>query len=450
MLEVRTAKEIRGTVILPGDPDLYVMAAITGIASKIPVIISPVPDTNYVNQWNTVLSTIADISRQDTSVTITPKDRTNGQSIDIPSSYSSFADYLIFCCLGMGLEVRIPKISAPLRECWQKLAARSLCTLDIQETDGASRCILSQNPVFTFPAEDATEDELHVFLGIAVGLGAKVSFELDAYPASPLRHLLIALGYETVVKSNIPDKVTDPILKRIRRMKGKKRTLTDQQQSFIMSIDLSKRPQQQMPISLPGDQTLCSLLLAAKTIQQRGNLIIENASMESWATQTLQLVRKMNCAAGLQETAQTSFGAVGMLQLQRFEPEGRKTDCIPLFQFAQQLPAMLVISLFSEGESVFRNLEGLHVTEPDGIEQCMQFLKLIHAHHGEMPDGLVIKGTKGYDGFDIANILPAYTAGAWTIMGLKCIGKSTINDQALIDRWPDFSKMLASICEFRE
>ena len=66
-----------------------------------------------------------------------------------------------------------------------------------------------------------------------------------------------------------------------------------------------------------------------------------------------------------------------------------------------------------------------------------------------LPDGVVLKGTTQYDGFDVGEALPAPVAGAWTVAALKCMGTSSVNDSEVLKRWPDFADRLTAICELR-
>jgi hypothetical protein len=450
MLSVRAAKEIRGSITLPPDPDLYPVAVMAALASRIPVTIAPVAATTEFNAWTSLFTGVCTLTEANGTVSIAAVESLAGRRLDLADESHPFIDFLAFCGLGMGMQVTFARLSRPRLERWRQIAVRSMCRLDSVESDGRSQLSMSQNPAFNTPADPVEPDDLHSFLGLALGLGSRISIELEYYPGSPLRHLLPALGYNFEVKSNAPGRIADPILKRIYRMKAKKKSGGASEQTFTLAADFSKRPAGPAALTLPGDAILFSLLLAAKSIAQKGNLVIANAPTELWATQTLQLIRKMSCTPALQETAPTSFGSTGLVTLQRFTCEGRKTEARPWWQFNRQLASMMAIALFSEGESIFRHLDEMHWNDPDTIIQCLSFLRAINAHHGELPDGIVVKGAHHYDGFDMPEEVPAPLAGAWAIVALKCLADSKIADTRLRDRWPDFKEMLDSICEYRE
>jgi hypothetical protein len=66
-----------------------------------------------------------------------------------------------------------------------------------------------------------------------------------------------------------------------------------------------------------------------------------------------------------------------------------------------------------------------------------------------MPNGIVVEGAKEFDGFDMKEPLPAHIAAALCVAGLKCLGKTSIADDFLTARWPEFEKMIGEIFVFR-
>jgi 5-enolpyruvylshikimate-3-phosphate synthase len=160
-------------------------------------------------------------------------------------------------------------------------------------------------------------------------------------------------------------------------------------------------------------------------------------------------MHKMGCKLSQQKMRQTAFGSAGMVTLSKFDLTGQKTDFIPQHHAAFQLPAMAVLSAFSEGQSLFRRFDDLRLNDPDGIKELEVCLKTMNVKFGDIPDGFVIKGSSEYDGFDLIEPLPSHMAGAFAVAGLRCAGATTINDELLLERWPDFEDLITTLCEFR-
>jgi 5-enolpyruvylshikimate-3-phosphate synthase len=150
-----------------------------------------------------------------------------------------------------------------------------------------------------------------------------------------------------------------------------------------------------------------------------------------------------------QETGRTSFGSTGLLSMQKIELIGRKLDCKPLSNYEHYLPPLIILAAFAQGQSVFRGLDDLRNDEPDGIDLLESCIRRLGARHGEMPDGIVMEGGKDFDGFDFETAFSAELSAAFAIAGLHCVGTTTINDEFILKRWPDFETILTTLFEPR-
>jgi hypothetical protein len=446
MLELKSAKELHGTIALPPNPDLLPLVASVALALRCPCTVEALPDTPLTALWCRSLASHVRIDRQGETVLLQPLDPA-GAPLHLPYDRLHYRDFVVFCLLSAGYTMRFEALPPQRSAWWSQLSARLRCRLEVLSADGICDLRLVPEVDADVPGSGITLDEFHPFVAFALATRRRAVFDVDYQVATPLRHLLPAFGCELAVRAQA-ERPNDPIARRILRMKGK--NVTSGTPGFTVTADFSAVTPTQARITLPGDDVLGSLYMAAKSIVQRGNLVMENVPLESWNTAMLQYVRRAGCAPALQETGTTSFGKVGNVQLQRFEPGGRKVECMPAWQYARHLPAMVALAIFTtEGKSVLRRMDDLRRDEPDGVAQLITVLGLIGAHHGEMPDGLVLRGASQYDGFDLTQAMPAHVAGACAMVGLKCMGRTTIEDTLLGERWPDFGSQLASRCEFR-
>jgi 3-phosphoshikimate 1-carboxyvinyltransferase len=283
---------------------------------------------------------------------------------------------------------------------------------------------------------------------LAMGMRKPIECIIDSPFVSPLRALLPCFGYECRVQLRNQNKNEDPLLRRMRFIKTGKKSEGPPQ--FGVAVDFSKDPVRQAELTLPGDELFSALIVTAKCLVPRGSLLVENVCLETWNATFLQFLKNMGAVVGAQETHRCSFGSIGSLVVQKISPFGRKVDCRPRYQFARQLPAMLVMAAFAQGQSIFRNLEDLRNEDPDGIDRLNSCISALGARFGEMPDGIVLEGAKQFDGFDLSAPHPAAIAGAFAIAGLKCRGATTVADENILRHWPDFKEMLWSIVEFKE
>jgi hypothetical protein len=447
VLEIQRAKEIKGKVELPPNPDYFLLTLLCALASNKPAHITPLDDTPLTALFKDSFSSLLDIKQEQSTCMVSPKPDGGSTFILLPYDELPFRDFIVFLLLGLGKTVAFRNVSPKRLEAWQQRACVFGCTIESKQYYDSTGISLSSNGGFTMPDEIIDQNSIHPCIGLAFGQKKKLSLVMDHQLQSPLRHILPSFGYDVLIKSNYDKK--DPLARRLRFLAPKTAKKTDSKQTFTVSADFSLINPDPVSVTLPGDDVLGSLLLEAKSLIQRGQLIIANAPLEPWSCATLNYIRKMGCNEGIQEERRTSFGSTGMVYLQSFKCYGHKMDCIPLYHYQRQLPAIVTIATFAKGQSVFRGLEDLRNETPDAIEKVLACVRCMGGRHGEMPDGIVIDGAKQFDGFDLKKPLSAAQNGACAVAGLKCNGKTLVEDSLILQRWPSFSRIVDGICIYK-
>lgn len=447
MLEIQRAKEIRGKFELPPNPDFFFLSLLIALASNKVTTITPVYDTPLITLFKKTLSNHVDIKHENNTCIVSPKANAGSSYILLPYNELPFRDFIVFLLLGLKKTVAFKNLSQKRLETWQQKAHLFGLTIGSKQFDDATGISISSDGSFKAPVEIIDQNYIHACIGLALGFKEKLCFLSNHQFQSPLRHILPAFGYEVIIKSSYEKK--DPLTRRLRLLAPKLTKKPDSKLSFTVTIDLSNVNQDETTIDLPGDDVLGAILFAAKSLVQRGQLILSNVPLEPWGCATLNYIRKMGCNEGVQQEKQTSFGSTGMVYLQHFKLAGHKMECKPLYQYQRQLPAMVTIATFAKGQSVFRELEDLRNETPDAIEQILTCVRMMGGRHGQMPDGIVIDGAKQHDGFDLRETVTAALNGTCAVAGLKCNGKTFIEDLKILHRWPSFRKILDSICIYK-
>jgi hypothetical protein len=448
VLTIAPAKEIKGKVAVPPSQDLFFLCLTMAAACGCRTRISPLVASPRAEAWIESFKNCASITSDGASWRIEPPLEPDLLLLRLAYEDIPYRDFTVFLLLGRFGSIAFNALPPRRFERWRSLAESTGCSLRREAASGGQRLFIDNSDKFHRMETIADADDLHVCLGLAMGLRKPMECIVDFPVATPLRHVLHCFGFEFLVQAPRRNKDEDPLERRMRFLKTGKKSEGPPQ--FTITVDFSKAPARETELILPGDAAYASLLFVAKCLVSRGSLVVENVNLETWDTQALQLLKSMGSSFGVQETHQSSFGSVGSVVVQKINPFGRKVDCRPFFQFASQLPAMVALAAFAQGQSIFRNLEDLRNDEPDGIERINSCIATLGARYGEMPDGIVIEGAKQFDGFDLKTPLPAPLAGAFAVAGLKCRGETTIADEELARQWPDFSTMLSSITEFKE
>ncbi len=449
VLTVNRLKALSGKVELPPSSDLFLVAAFTTLASGCSCRIHPLNKGTETRQWAALLNGHVSVTFEKDACLIERARGDAARAIAFADDRFPYRDLVAFLALGAGKRLLFATVPEKRLEAWCATGKRLGVPLQ-QVTEGPLQGLACAQADSATPLPlEIDEQDINAALGLFFGLRAKRSFRTPFTLSNPFRHLAGRFGGTIEVKRDSGEREKDPLLRRIKLQKGQR--LSELEQSFLVTVDFSVRPPVNEPvdIELPGDEVLLALFCAAKSLVQRGSLVIDNSPLEPWAAPIIPFLRKMGCKPSLQEIRKTAFGSVGMLSLSRFDLTGQKIDFAPQHPAAMQLPAMATVAAFAENQSLFRQFEDLRRSDPDGIRQLESCLKTMNVKFGDIPDGFVIKGEKEYDGFDLIEPLPAPLAGAFAIAGLRCIGSTMVNDERIVERWPDFYEMIMKVGEVR-
>jgi len=458
MITLHPAKSMQGKLRLPPSPDLLYMAALAACAAKLHVNINGISNGGAViDDILRSLQNHADIKSVDSTLSISPKSTDSGEEtllLTIPDSLLPYRAVYLFMGLGMGKTV--VSRSTPQRQLADFTAIARRIGINIESVDVGETAGLRALSFDGGIAESScpNEDDCAALLAFLLGKREKLTFTItDHHLSTPLRRLAHALGLSVNVRQSVSSGEDAEMAKRLRFIRGKQRTPEAQSQSFIVEADFSTIAAADgtnaVNIAIPGDEALAAALITAKSLVPKGDFELSNVALDPWASQAASFLKKMGAKINTEEQAKTAFGPAGVVTVQKSERVGRKARCIPLYHYLGQLPCMTIAAAFAEGKSVFRDLEPMRLFDPDGLEQLEQCLRPLGIRHGEMPDGMVIEGAKEFDGFDISEPLPAHIAVAFCVAGVKCHGKTSIADEFVFARWPDFEKILNEIFEFR-
>ncbi len=452
MLSIKPAKTIQGKIDLPSSPDLFLLAAVIALASKRTIKIASFADTPAIRLWLDILKDHAVIDCADNTITINPEKNDPSSFILIPYDILPYKDVIINTLLSMGKVVAFKSIGTKRLESIVTRAKKFGFILQINDYSGNPGLSLIESPDAVNQQIDITDEDVAPLAGLLLGQHKNASFQVDFHFAHPIRNIAPLFGFDISLKSTII-KETDPLARRIKMMQSKKKSASQsggQQYQLVYNFsDLQTAKSEIVEITLPGDEVLGSIMITAKSLLPKGSFVINNLPLETWASPVITFLKKMGCKVSVQETARTAFGSVGMFSIQKCELHGRKVECRPAQSYIPYLPSMVVLASFAESQTVFRELEDLRNDAPDGIDLIESCIRTLGARHGEMPDGIVMEGGRDFDGFDIQDHYPVWLSGPLAIAGLKCLGKTTIGDEFILQRWPDFETILSEICEYR-
>jgi hypothetical protein len=451
VLSIKPAKSLQGKIDLSPSPDLFLLAAVVSLASGRSIKIQPVQDSPLIRMWIDILKNHAAIEMTGSTVMFNPVKEDPAAFMLIPYDILPYKDVIIFTLLSIGKVVAFKSIGQKRIDYIIKEAKKFGFKIVVQMYGENYGLQLVESPESINQSITIDCEDVGPLSGLLLGQKKSAAFQVDFHFAHPLRNIAPLFGFEINLKNTIVKEV-DPIARRIKLMQPKKKTTSQSGQQFQLVFNFSDEQSDNsvpLEISLPGDEVLGAIMVTAKCLLQKGSFVINNLPLETWASPVIGFLKKMGCKISIQETARTTFGSVGLFSIQKCEMVGRKVECRPAQSYLPYLPSMVVLASFAESQTVFRDLEDLRYDDPDGIDVIEHCIRSLGARHGEMPDGIVMEGGKDFDGFDIPENHPPHLSGSLVIAGLKCLGATTIGDELLLQRWPDFETTILNLCEFR-
>lgn len=395
MLNIRPVKTIQGKIDLPPSPDLFLLAAITALASQRTIRVKSTNNSPVMKLWLDILKDHANITTTDTSITIDPFKDDPSSFILIPHDILPYRDVIVYTLLSMGKVVAFKSIGNKRLEAIVKKAKKFGFIVEISKYGTNSGLSLKESPDIINQSINVIDEDVAPLAGLLLGQHKSAIFQVDFHFAHPLRNILPLFGAEICLKSAIV-KENDPMARRIKMMQSKKKPSSQsggQQFQLIFNNNaLLNNKKDLIEIVLPGDEVLGAIMVTAKCLIPKGSFVINNLPLETWASPVITFLKKMGCKISVQETARTSFGSVGMFSVQKCDLYGRKVECRPAHSYIPYLPSMVVLASFAESQSVFRELEDLRNDDPDGIDVVEWCIRTLGARHGEMPDGIVMEG----------------------------------------------------------
>lgn len=454
MLELKRASEIRGTFSLPSDPDLFALTLATAAVAKRSIEINGVKESLLLKEHAKAFSGIMDCNFKDDNFTAKVKESPS-LFVKLNYKFTPYKNMIFFMLVGAGYTVAFDTVPIKRVDAWEKEASRFGCTLKkegFESGEGETLVGLSLKDTDSFKNELETleVDDLHIFIGLALGLKAVGSCVIEDHFLSPIRALFNQMELDLKVKSNVEQKKLDPLARRIQMMK-KGKNKDSQKQSFTILFEFNKElPEEIVNITLPGDTVLAAMLLTGKAMIPKGQFVIENVLIESWSQSIMSMIKKMGGKPAIQVNDKCTFGDLGLVTLPKFAMVGRKISCKPLYNNRPYIGILTVLANYSEGQSIFRDLEDLRNEDPDMIEVLLELVREMGGRHGEMPDGMVLDGSKHKDSFDLQKEFSPYLNGACAIAALRCNGNSTVSDEMINFRWPGFKNMLEDITTYKD
>jgi 3-phosphoshikimate 1-carboxyvinyltransferase len=422
---VRPARRLEGELDLPGDPNVSLLALAMGVRSEGTSEILALSERPVVRTFAQTL--------RDRGISVESADGVTSVAGGVPGSGEGVLDagsspVLLGCLAGLfgGSPVAVELTAdADLEACASKIleALEALGARPVRPTEG----------LFPF------------------GLGGRAlrpgSFSTGPPDAAVKCAMLLAgLGTEgitEVLQETAGDDDLEPLLKAAKASLEKGRVEGAEGHRVALTGPAALQATRH---DLPGDATAALFVLLAASLLKRSEVSIARAGVD-WKTRRMQdLVRRMDVTFTMARTRTESGFHTRQLDVKASDLRPIKIAEPYSSLLLEELPMFAVAAANIPGETIIRDAERLRAGGIDRIGLVVESLRLLGAQVGEMPDGLVVKGSSRLQGCELDAGGDASVTLALMLAGLTAEGETTIRNPGPVDEvYPGIYERTASI-----
>ncbi len=204
-----------------------------------------------------------------------------------------------------------------------------------------------------------------------------------------------------------------------------------------------------MELSVPGDVSSASFLVAAAVLVPEADLTLRYVGVNPTRTGILDVLQSMGAEIDILDEREAGNEPVADL---RVVSQGtlRATEIggslIP--RLIDELPLLAVVATQADGQTAIRGASELRHKETDRIHAVVDNLRRMGVELEERQDGLVIEGPQRLQGAQVQSYEDHRIAMAFAIAGLVAEGPTTIEGAAWVDvSFPGFFDTLQRVAQ---
>ncbi len=199
---------------------------------------------------------------------------------------------------------------------------------------------------------------------------------------------------------------------------------------------------------IPGDLSSAAFFLCAAGLFPGSQLLIPNLLMNPTRARLLDVLMQMGLRISVTQLDEVNGELVGSLQVEGGQLKGASIAGADSAVLIDEIPVLAAIAPFTEQGIEVRDAKELRVKESDRISAVASNLRRMGAHVEELEDGLKVPGGQSLRGAEIDSQSDHRIAMAFSIAALRADGESVIHgaDAAAIS-YPAFFQVLEELTQ---
>jgi 3-phosphoshikimate 1-carboxyvinyltransferase len=202
-------------------------------------------------------------------------------------------------------------------------------------------------------------------------------------------------------------------------------------------------------LTVPGDMSSAAFFLCAALLFPESNLVLDDLGMNPTRSALLDVLVGLGLKVKVLNLEEHHGELIGSLQINS-SPQLKGADISGALsaQLIDELPVLAAIAPYTRDGIRIRDAKELRVKESDRIALVARNLKAMGAAFTENEDGLEIPGGQTLHGAAVDSGLDHRIAMAFSIAALRADGETEIHGaEAAAISFPEFYTLLDSLCE---
>ncbi len=200
--------------------------------------------------------------------------------------------------------------------------------------------------------------------------------------------------------------------------------------------------------SIPGDLSSAAFFLCAAALFPGSQLTLPNLLMNPTRARLLDILMQMGLRISVTQLDEIHGELVGSLQVEGAKLTGTTIAGGDSAALIDEIPVLAAIAPFTEQGIEVRDAKELRVKESDRIQAVATNLRLMGAEVEEREDGLKIPGGQSLHGAELDSFDDHRIAMAFAVAGLRAEGQTLIRgSEAAAISYPAFFSTLEEITE---
>jgi len=201
-------------------------------------------------------------------------------------------------------------------------------------------------------------------------------------------------------------------------------------------------------ITIPSDPSSAAFFAAMAVINDNSELTLNNVLLNKTRIGFIDVLEKMNCNLSINNKQLNNGEKTGDITFSTSALTSIEIESKIIPSIIDEIPILAVVAAYSNGITIFRNVEELKYKECDRLHAIIHNLNAFGINAYEKEDCLFVEGGKPKKLAKITTFHDHRIAMAFTIMSLASFGKYHLDNKDCIDiSLPNFFNLIDKVAE---